>query len=124
MSTSPAIWPNQSRWSNAARFYLASSIKFTCTFITGCLCAGPYASGHLYDKVMELRSEGLGYRRIAQRLNSEEILTPRGKMWHPSSVYSLIKKRKIRDERLNHVPQYKYSDFELEVIEMTRWDES
>ena len=44
-------------------------------------------------------------------------------MWHPSSVYSLIKKRKIRDERLNHLPKYHYSDFELEVIEMTRWDE-
>ena len=72
---------------------------------------------------MELRAEGLGYRRIAQRLNMDGVLTPRGKTWHPSSVYSLIKKRRIRDERLNHVPQYDYSDFELEVIEMTRWDE-
>ena len=69
---------------------------------------------------MELRAEGLGYRRISHRLNADGIKTPRGKEWFPSSVYSLIKKRRIRDARLNETPEYKFSDWKLHYTEKTR----
>ena len=43
----------------------------------------------------------MGYRKIAKRLNEENIKTSRGNAFYPSSVYSILKKKKIRDERLN-----------------------
>jgi hypothetical protein len=73
---------------------------------------------------MELRAEGLGYRRISQRLNADRIKTPRGKEWFPSSVYSLIKKRGIRDARLNETSEYEFSDWNLHLLEKTVLPES
>jgi hypothetical protein len=60
----------------------------------------PYQS-FLHNKIKQLKAEGLGYRKIAKRLNEENIKTSRGNIFYPSSVYSILKKKKIRDERLN-----------------------
>ena len=59
----------------------------------------------------------MGYRKIAKRLNEENIKTLRGNAFFPSSVYSILKKKKIRDERLNRVFDKKISElwFEYEV---------
>jgi hypothetical protein len=47
---------------------------------TGALWLGAYSeySASLYDLIMELRGEGLGYRRIAKLLNSQEIGDTKG----------------------------------------------
>ena len=55
----------------------------------------------LHNKIKQLKAEGLGYRKIAKKLNEENIKTSRGNIFFPSSVYSILKKKKIRDERLN-----------------------
>jgi hypothetical protein len=60
----------------------------------------PYQS-FLHNKIKQLKAEGLGYRKIAKRLNEENIKTSRGNTFYSSSVYSILKKKKIRDERLN-----------------------
>jgi hypothetical protein len=60
----------------------------------------PYQS-FLHNKIKQLKAEGLGYRKIAKRLNEANIKTSRGNTFYPSSVYSILKKKKIRDERLN-----------------------
>mgnify|MGYP001413176817 CR=1 FL=1 len=76
----------------------------------------PYQS-FLHNKIKQLKAEGLGYRKIAKRLNEENIKTSRGNIFFPSSVYSILKKKKIRDERLNQVFDKKISGlwFEYEV---------
>jgi hypothetical protein len=73
----------------------------------------PYQS-FLYNKIKQLKSEGLGYRKIAKRLNEENIKTSRGNAFYPSSVFSILKKKKIRDERLNKVFDKKISKFWFE----------
>lgn len=73
----------------------------------------PYQS-FLYNKIKQLKAEGLGYRKIAKRLNEENIKTSRGNAFYPSSVYSILKKKKIRDERLNKVFDKKISKFWFE----------
>jgi hypothetical protein len=93
---------------------------------TGSLWHGAYSqeSQDLYDRIMELRAEGLGYRRIAKRLNNEGVKTPRGKLWLPQSVFSLIKKRRIRDERLTAPPTIRYQNsgiFFLERRHIKKW---
>ena len=73
----------------------------------------PYQS-FLHNKIKQLKAEGLGYRKIAKRLNEENIKTSRGNTFYPSSVYSILKKKKIRDERLNKEFEKKISEFWFE----------
>ncbi len=55
----------------------------------------------LSDKVIQLRDiEGLTYGAIADLLIKEGYRSPRGFDLGPESVFSIYKKRKIRDKRL------------------------
>ena len=47
-------------------------------------------------------------------LNKENIKTPRGKTFYPSSVYSILKKKNIRNERLNEYFKKKISRLRFE----------
>ena len=55
----------------------------------------------LHDKIKSLNVSGLSYRKITKQLN-DNILTPNGKRWGVSwnSVYSVLKKHKMRLDRL------------------------
>ncbi len=64
--------------------------------------------------ITEMQGEGLGYRKIAKRLNKMGIKTARGKEFFPASVHSILKKKKIRDERINKKFDRKVSSLQLE----------
>ena len=55
-----------------------------------------------YDLIKSLRDKGFGYRKISKILNDKGILTHTGKSWGETgnSVYSVLKKYKQREERL------------------------
>jgi hypothetical protein len=86
---------------------------------TGSLWHGAYSqeSQDLYDRIMALKATGLGYRRIAKVLNAEGIKTPRGKAWTSPHVYSIIKKRRLRDERLNAEPTIRFQNSGIYFLE-------
>jgi hypothetical protein len=71
----------------------------------------------LHDIIQNLHDEGLGYRKIAQWLNENEYQTPRGKRFFNNHVHSILKKKRLRDERLNQEVEVEYRDFSLEFIE-------
>ena len=48
-------------------------------------------------------TEDLGYRKISQKLNSWGIKTQRGKFWFNTSVSSVLKKKRLRDERVGDI---------------------
>ena len=48
-------------------------------------------------------TEDLGYRKISQKLNSWGIKTQRGKFWFNTSVSSVLKKKRLRDERVEDI---------------------
>ena len=52
--------------------------------------------------------EGLGYRKISHKLNSWGIKTPRGKKWFNTSVYSVLKRKHQRDNRIENQRNKKY----------------
>ena len=56
----------------------------------------------LYNLIKSARDEGLGYRRISKNFNEKGIRTHKGNRWSDtgSSVYSVLKKYKQREERL------------------------
>ena len=55
----------------------------------------------LHDKIKELHDSGLGYRRIAYWLNENQYKTPRGHEFKNNHVHSILKQRRIRNERIN-----------------------
>ena len=56
----------------------------------------------LSEKVLDLRDRGgLTFKEIAEELILEGYRSPRGFDLGPESVFSIYKKRKIRDARMN-----------------------
>ena len=70
----------------------------------------------LSDKVLDLRDRGkLSFKAVAETLISQGYWSPRGFDLGPESVFSIYKKRKIRDLRLNAAPK-----LELEIIQIVK----
>ena len=57
----------------------------------------------LFQKIKSLHQSGFGYRKIAHKLNSENILTYKGKEWGGNNVYSVLKRHKEREDRLESI---------------------
>ena len=57
----------------------------------------------IFQKIKSLHQSGLGYRKIAHKLNSENIKTHRGKRWGCNNVYSVLKRHKERKERIDFI---------------------
>ena len=70
----------------------------------------------LHDKIKELHDSGLGYRRIAYWLNENGYKTPRGCEFKNTHVFSILKKRRLRVERLKQKPSYEYDGFEIMFV--------
>ena len=64
----------------------------------------------LHDKIKELHDSGLGYRRIACWLNENQYKTPRGHEFKNNHVHSILKKRRIRNERINKSYELTFGD--------------
>ena len=78
-------------------------VRFKLVLRTRGLMIGSYSAYQtvLSDKVIQLRDiEGLTYGAIADLLIKEGYRSPRGFDLGPESVFSIYKKRKIRDKRL------------------------
>ena len=68
----------------------------------------------LSDLIIELRDvRNWTYKQIADHLIAEGYCSPRGFDLSPESVFSIYKKRKIRNERLNAPPELVISQIEV-----------
>ncbi len=88
-------------------FETTTFITFTLTFQSNNLTYHkPYTKKQqtLYQLIKYLHEvEGLGYRKISQKMNSWGIPTIRGKKWFPQSVFSVLKRKHQRDMRVEQV---------------------
>ena len=65
---------------------------------------------------MHLKSEGMGYRKVAKYLNGMGHKTPTGLIYSPSSVQSLIKRIHQREKKMELIGQeekLKYSKIKI-----------
>ena len=62
---------------------------------------------YLYDTSKKLYGEGLGYRKISNCFNERNIKTQRGNEFKGNYVFSILKKGKVREERLNTESKWK-----------------
>ena len=53
-----------------------------------------------HDLIQSLREIGLGYRKISKILNNKGIKTSRGTTWINTKVFSVLKRFREREERL------------------------
>ena len=68
----------------------------------------------LSEKVLDLRDRGkLPFKAIAETLISQGYRSPRGFDLGPESVFSIYKKRKIRDARMNDSMRLEVMGFEV-----------
>ncbi len=76
----------------------------------------------LSEQVLSLRDrDGLTFQAIAEKLIAEGYRSPRGFDLGPESVFSIYKKRKIRDSRMNDSMEVEIVGIELESqAEQTR----
>ena len=75
----------------------------------------------LHDYIKNLHESGMSYRRITKLLNKKGIKTHTGKEWGETgnSVYSVLKKYRLREERLELLNR----EYELEWGTMeVKWE--
>ena len=56
---------------------------------------------------------------IADWLNKEGYLSVRGKKFRGNHVHSIVKKKRLKDEKLEREYPEEWSDFSLEVVDKT-----
>ena len=69
----------------------------------------------LHKKILELQKSGLGYRKIAYWLNEHGYKTPRGHSFKSGHVYSILKKRRLRDEKYSQAPKIEVRDVHIKT---------
>ena len=67
----------------------------------------------LYKKIKELQNSGLGYRKIVKWFNGKGHQTPSGHQFKNTHVFSILKKRRLRDKKDRQAP-----DIEIRGVHM------
>ena len=85
------------------------------------LWVAPYSEyqTELHNTISDLRDRGLNFKQIADWLNENGYSTPRGKKFRNAHAHSIIKKKRIRDERLSRECQVAVYNFDLRFVDKT-----
>ena len=73
----------------------------------------------LYETIIEQREKGKTFNQIAEWLNRKGYLSVRGKKFQGNHVHSIVKKKRLKDEKLEREYPEVWSDFSLEVVDKT-----
>ena len=104
---------------NDASFPADVVFRFTITQRTPHL-NGPLYSQYqffLYETITEQREKGKTYDQIAEWLNNRGYLSVRGKKFKGNHVHSIVKKKRLKDEKLKKKYPEIWSDFSLELFD-------
>ena len=73
----------------------------------------------LYETVTAHREKGKTLDQIAEKLNKSGYLSVRGKKLKGNHLHSIVKKKRLKDEKLEREYPEIWSDFSLEVVDKT-----
>ena len=73
----------------------------------------------LYETITGTREKGRTFDQIAEWLNKKGYLSVRGKKFKGNHVHSIVKKKRLKDEKLEREYPEEWSDFSLEVVVKT-----
>ena len=73
----------------------------------------------LYDTIIKHREKGKTFDQIAEWLSKKGYLSVRGEKFRGAHVHSIVKKKRLKDEKLEREYPEVWSDFSLEVVDKT-----
>ena len=73
----------------------------------------------LYETITEQRKKGKSFDQIAEWLNKKGYLSVRGKKFKGNHVHSIVKKKRLKNEKLEIEYPEDRSNFSLEVFDKT-----
>ena len=73
----------------------------------------------LYETITSQRENGKTFDQIADWLNKRDYLTVRGKKFKGNHVHSIVKKKRLKDEKLERDYPEIRSDFYLDIFDKT-----
>ena len=71
----------------------------------------------LYETISKLREKGMTFNQIADHLNKKKILSVRGKQFRSGHIHSIMKRKRVRDEKLKEMYPEVRSDFYLDIYD-------
>ena len=71
----------------------------------------------LHETISKLREEGMTFNQIADHLNKKKILSLKGKKFRGGHVHSIMKRKRVRDEKLEREYLEVRSDFYLDIYD-------
>ncbi len=71
----------------------------------------------LYETISKLREKEMTFNQIADHLNKKKILSVRGKTFRGGHVHSIMKRKRVRDEKLKEKYPEVRSDFYLDIYD-------
>ena len=101
--------------------YTEVIFKFQVDATFSNLWASPYSQYQqfLYEKIVELREQGLNFKQIADWLNDNNYKTPRGKKFLNAHAISIVAKKQRRDAKLAKRYPLKLSNFSIHLVDKT-----
>ena len=76
----------------------------------------------LYDKIKQLKEvEKLSYRKISDKLEKLRYRSVRSKILKLNYIFSVYKKGKIREDRINREFKDRISDMDFELVKNTKF---
>ena len=95
--------------------------KFTLTCRSPALTGNYYSAYQffLYEAITEQIEKGKTFDQIAEWLNKKGYLSVRGKKFKGNHLHSIVKKKRLKDEKLEKEYPEVRSDFSLEVVDKT-----
>ena len=73
----------------------------------------------LYETIIAHREKGSTFDQIAEWLNRKGYLSVRGKKLKGNHLHSIVKKKRLKDDKLERQYPEVWSDFSLEVVDKT-----
>ena len=106
---------------NDALFNADLTYNFTITYHRPSFTVPQYLEYQffLYETITEQREKGKTYDQIAEWFNKKGYLSVRGKKFAGNHVHSIVKKKRLKDEKLKRDYPEVRSDFSLEVVDKT-----
>ena len=108
-------------WCNVGSFNTDVIFQFSITYRRPPFYLPRYSEYQffLYETIIEQREKGKTFNQIAEWLNRKGYLSVRGKNFRGAHVHSIVKKKRLKDEKLERDYPEVRSDFSLEVVDKT-----
>ena len=106
---------------NGGLFSADVTFNFSITYRSPALFGNHYSAYQLflYKTITAQREKGETFDKIAEWLNKEGYLSVRGKKFKGNHVHSIVKKKRLKDEKLEREYSEVLSDFSLVVVNKT-----